>query len=279
MSHDVRSAFHGEPSSPYVAYLGDSQRPLNALLFLSPVLAVYHFGLWFVNSQYRQVANGADVMLAEMLNLVYFAGLAALRWAAPETAAADGAAVWFLRTFSSLFALFLVVFSLLFLEHLRPGRWRFKPLTFAFMALESALFSLPLFALEGLVKYVAAHGTLTLSAAAGPLSDWLAGLVLSTGAGVYEEFLFRMLLMGALFRMGAGALAPKGTALYCLVMLAQALAFAGFHYLPWSNEAFALPAFVFRLAAGLYFGYLYQERGLGVAAGTHVAYDVVAVSL
>lgn len=279
MSHDVRSAFHGEPSSPYVAYLGDSQRPLNALLFLSPVLAVYHFGLWFINSQYHQVANGADVMLAEMLNLVYFVGLAALRWASPEMAAADGVAVWFLRSFSSLFALFLVVFSLLFLEHLEPGRWRFKPLTFVWMLLECGLFALPLFALEGLVKYVAAHGTLALSAAPGLFGDWLAGLVLSTGAGVYEEFLFRMLLMGALFRLGAGAFSSKGTVLYCLVMLAQALAFAGFHYLPWSNEAFVLPAFVFRLVAGLYFGYLYQERGLGVAAGTHVAYDVIAVSL
>ena len=279
MSHDVRSAFRGEPSSPYVAYLHDSQMPLNILLFLLPVLTVYHFGLWFVNSQYRQVANGADLMLAEMLNLVYFAGLAGLRWLAPEAAAGTGAAVWFLRTFSSLFALLLVVFSLLFLQHLQPGRWRCKPLLFVLMTLESVLFALPLFALEGLIKYIAAHDTLVLSAAAGPLDDWLAELVLSTGAGVYEEFLFRVLLMGLLFRLGAGVLSPRGTALYCVVMLTQALAFAGFHYLPWSSETFVLPVFVFRLVAGLYFGYLYQERGLGIAAGAHAAYDVIAVSL
>lgn len=277
MPEPVKKAFAGEPSSPYVAYLQDSQQPLNALIFLLPILAVYHFGIWFLRD--LRVANGAAVMLAEGVNLLYFAGLAGLRALSPELAAEDGVAAWFLRTFSSLFALFFVAFTLLLWQNVSArGRWRFKPKVFFFMFLESVLFALPLLALDWVVRYIAEYPAVALSAVPGGApQDWLAGLVLSAGAGVYEEFLFRLLLMGGMFWAGRHLLGLSELPRYWLAMLGQALAFAAFHYLPWSPEEFLLPVFTFRLAAGLYFGYLFQERGLGITAAGHAVYDILAV--
>lgn len=279
MGNDVGGAFGREPSSPYVAYLQDSRKSLNALIFLAPVLTVYHVGIWFMHTLDLRMANGADVMLAEMLNLLYIMGLSALRTFAPEAGTPGGLAEGFLRTFSSFFALFLVVFILLLKQHWEPGRWRFRPGVLFLMFLESALFALPLFAIEWLIKYIGAFGAIPMMAGENPPGGgWAAGLVLSMGAGVYEEFLFRMLLMGLLFYLGKNLCRLKGWPLYCLALGAQALSFAGFHYLPWSNETWVLAVFVFRVVAGLYFGYLYQERGLGIAAGAHVLYDIGAVT-
>jgi hypothetical protein len=40
-----------------------------------------------------------------------------------------------------------------------------------------------------------------------------------------------------------------------------------------------LRAFAFRTAAGVYFAYLYSERGFGITAGSHAFYDIFAVTL
>lgn len=260
------------PSSPYVAYLAESTLPLNALIFLSPVLIIYHLGIWFMSAMDLRVANGADVMLAKMLNWLYLGGVKIIDWW--SGASHDGWLRWFLQTFSSGFALFLLVVCLLVQQNFANRRWRFKPRLFLFMTIESILFALPIFFLDWGVQYAQLNAVVN-----GEINGWLAGLVLSMGAGVYEEFLFRWLLMSALF-YGLGTLIKiPHHRVYYVAMILQALAFSGFHYLPWSHEVFTFPVFIFRVLAGLYFGYLFQERKFAIVAGSHIMYDIFVVSV
>ncbi|GBD35414.1 hypothetical protein HRbin36_00526 [bacterium HR36] len=52
--------------------------------------------------------------------------------------------------------------------------------------------------------------------------------------------------------------------------------FALAHHIPPFSEPYQREIFVFRVLAGAYFAMLYWLRGLGVAAGGHACYDILA---
>mgnify|MGYP003335220023 CR=1 FL=1 len=89
-------------------------------------------------------------------------------------------------------------------------------------------------------------------------------LVVSLGAGIYEELLFRVLLVGGLawvgLRMGWRRPVAFGTA-----VVASAVIFSAFHYVGPLGDPFALPSFTFRAMAGLLLagGALTQAMNLG----------------
>jgi len=99
-------------------------------------------------------------------------------------------------------------------------------------------------------------------------------LMLSIGAGIYEELLFRVVLVG-LIAWGASKLLGwrplvAGTAATIL----GALIFSAFHYIGPFGDRFEVYSFVFRTIAGLFFSGLYLLRGFGITAWTHALYDV-----
>lgn len=95
------------------------------------------------------------------------------------------------------------------------------------------------------------------------------------GAGIYEEIVFRLLLLSSialLLRRGLRFSAPGSAALAVFV---SAGAFAWAHFVGAGGEAFAWRPFAFRLAAGLLLGAVFVLRGLGVAVYLHAAYDAL----
>ena len=99
-------------------------------------------------------------------------------------------------------------------------------------------------------------------------------VVLALGAGVYEEFLFRMVLIGAL-AAGVRAVTQRSwTISFVAGTLIAAVLFALAHQRGPLGEEFRLTMFLFRMFAALYFGMVYYLRGLGIAAGAHVVYHV-----
>ena len=85
-------------------------------------------------------------------------------------------------------------------------------------------------------------------------------LVVSLGAGLYEELLFRVLL-------------GSGVALGVAVV-GSALIFSGFHYVGPLGDTLTLPSFTFRAVAGVVLSGLYVARGFGIVAWSHALYDV-----
>jgi membrane protease YdiL (CAAX protease family) len=102
-------------------------------------------------------------------------------------------------------------------------------------------------------------------------------LALSVGAGLYEELLFRVLLVGGLALFFRPFFARAGAA-YLLAALLGAALFSLVHYLGPLGDPFALPSFTFRFVFGLALNGLFLWRGFGVAAWTHALYDVMVVT-
>ncbi len=110
-----------------------------------------------------------------------------------------------------------------------------------------------------------------------PTGNLWTQLALSVGAGLYEELLFRVLLVGGLALLFYPFF-DNPNAGYLLAALLGAALFSLVHYLGPLGDPFALPSFTFRFAFGLALNVLFLWRGFGVAAWTHALYDVMVVT-
>ena len=104
-------------------------------------------------------------------------------------------------------------------------------------------------------------------------------LLLALGAGVYEELLFRLLLIG-----GSAWLLRKvflwNRAWSLLVPLViSSLLFSAVHHIGPLGEPFNQYNFVFRAVCGMLLGTVFLTRGLGVAVWTHAIYNALVMFL
>ncbi len=242
-----RKALGRDPSRQ--PYLVASRRPLPILFFLLPLILAYELCLAvFLRHGDGVLTNKAHETLLGFFNAF---GIA------PTGGLFLGGAV---------IVVVLVIWHLL--EH---DPWRFDPVVPAFMALESIVLAIPLI----VVGVVIANRHL----AATPGSVDIAGLglldqlAISIGAGLYEELLFRMLLIAVVHTLLVDlARLPAGAGGAMAVSLSAA-AFCWYH-LPGD-----LGSGVFYFLAGLYFGTVFLWRGFGIVAGVHAVYDVIVVLL
>ena len=213
------------------------------LVFVIPLLVLYEVGIRCTGAGLH---NAAEVMLKD---LRLFLGPWALRWFH-----------WFLVAAAT---------ALFFRAVLRKGPWFSCYLA---MLVESLLWALLLGpGLSLLVGGVFLDHPLT----AGSGSDLSVRMLLSVGAGVYEELLFRLGILGGGFLLFVRLFrAPRGTALFLAVGI-SAFLFAAYHHLGPYGEPFTPFLFFFRLGAGVALGLLFMARGLGVAVYLHVFYDLI----
>jgi hypothetical protein len=104
----------------------------------------------------------------------------------------------------------------------------------------------------------------------------LEGIVLSLGAGFYEELVFRLMAVGGAYlvlqRLGVRAeLATIG------LLLLSGLAFSWFHHVGPGAEPLVARVFVMRAIAGVLLGGLFILRGFGIVCYTHVIYDLICL--
>lgn len=125
---------------------------------------------------------------------------------------------------------------------------------------------------------------------AGPINDnGFVGVVMSFGAGFYEELAFRVLLFGLgakllvwifakqklnLVGQSEGHLTVRSATVMVVWGLAVAAVFSGIHYLGAYGDHFKLSSFTFRFILGLLLTLVYTTRGFAVAVWTHALYDV-----
>jgi len=126
----------------------------------------------------------------------------------------------------------------------------------------------------GKLRLDAGGGALEGDAPLGPF----AGIVLSLGAGFYEEIAFRVLLFGLgskVLRLFAEPIPELQARLLTLGWAVVAAAvFSGWHYVGALGDPFEAKSFVFRWVCGLAFTLIYALRGFAPAVWTHVVYDV-----
>jgi len=230
-----------------------TKEPRYALAMVLPILAVYQAGVVIL----VRLGGGTS----EVHNLV--ADLF-LRWVALNRLGLGGH-----LASSGLVVAVLVGWQVLF------GRgWRIRLKPVAGMALESLFYALVL-----LLSYQAVSRVLPLqrgSLSAGPAGEGLAQqLILGLGAGVYEEFLFRLLLIGFLSYLLRLAKAGRLSSAV-VASLVAAVAFSAFHLV---SEPFEPFTFVFRIFAGLVLAAFFFLRGFGITTATHSLFNVILVLL
>jgi hypothetical protein len=119
-------------------------------------------------------------------------------------------------------------------------------------------------------------GPLRALAAGGVPDAALSRLTLSLGAGLYEELLFRVVLV-ALLSNGLRLIGLSRLVAGIIATVVGALLFSAFHYIGPMGDPLQLQSFVFRALAGLAFSALYLTRGFGITAWTHALYDVAVL--
>src|SRR5690348_11516777 len=102
-------------------------------------------------------------------------------------------------------------------------------------------------------------------------------LMVSIGAGLYEELLFRVVIVSALMFVGERLLRWRPVTAGMWAAVLSALIFSAFHYVGPYGDVLQLRSFVFRAIAGLAFSALYLLRGFGITAWTHALYDILLI--
>lgn len=216
-----------------------------SLILIAPLYLAYEVGVMFSTTM-----NGADFV----------------------TYALFGAVGGSRRNFLLLHLVLAVLLLVLVVRMRRRGQ--LSAASLAPLCAESAAWALLLGTVMVLVVQ-RLFGLVAVMAAGDPLVLGDAGqaVVISLGAGVHEELVFRLALMGggaALLRK-LGARAPVAAG---LALAASALLFAAAHHLGPHGEPFEVPVFTFRALAGAAFGLIFWYRSLAHAVYTHAFYDL-----
>jgi membrane protease YdiL (CAAX protease family) len=95
------------------------------------------------------------------------------------------------------------------------------------------------------------------------------------GAGIYEELLFRLILLSVLIWVFQRSGATPRVSMIAAIALSSLLFSAAHHVGPYAQWPIPWSVFLFRTLAGVFFSLVYVYRGFGIAAGSHAAYDIL----
>lgn len=248
MEHNVATS---EPArSSLKEYTIESSKPFVSLVFVAPLLAVYELGIVLLGP--HALRNGADTWLRHLLESLGF---------------------------GQYFLLPLLTCGILLAwHHTRHDRWSLQGGVLSTMILESMLYALILFGLAHLQRafFAPLPAAVNCSTAQDLSVGLLRRLIGYCGAGIYEELLFRLMLLPTI----AGVLKWAGLdwrSSWIWAIIGTSLIFSAAHYDLFARGGYDFDwySFSFRFAAGGFFAVLFVLRGFGIAAGAHALYDIL----
>lgn len=244
--------------APPASYWRATRAPRHSLLFALPLLALYEVLAFALSgTELGRVRNGADVLLKSL-----FTALGGRYGVTAFSVLLLGAGAW------------LVIRD-------RRLNGPIVPRFFAGMFLESLLYAFLLGGVTSALTSLLLNGRLMLVLQPGSPQQGLEGfalptqLMISLGAGIYEELLFRVILVSGLAALARGVFKWRPAASGVFAAVAGALIFSSFHYIGPYGDVLTLGSFTFRAIAGLLFSGMYLLRGFGIAAWSHALYDVI----
>jgi hypothetical protein len=244
-----RAATMGASPAKAVAdgYMHQSELPLTSLAFLLPLIVVYEVGTRYFTTAAQHGREQQIIAFTMMQSFFRLFGVHGQHLPA------------------------IAVGTILLAWHVaRRDRWHLQFTTLVGMGAESLLLALPVIAMA---REIARYFPL-----AATHSNTRDVVIMSLGAGVYEELIFRLAMFALLSLVLKDTLRVGAAWTHLWVVVLSALAFSGYHYLS-PLEHFQWRAFLFRTGAGIYFGMLFLLRGFGITAGSHAAYDILILYL
>ena len=244
------------------AYWTKSRAPRYSLVFAIPLFLLYEAlaAALAGTPGVQSVRNAADVLLKSTFVMV---------------SGSRGSLIFF--------ATVIAISVFLIIRDVSKSRERPQGRYFVWMLLESAVLALLLGIVVGTLtqKLLGGLSLMSMQTAEAQSLERMGAptkLMLSLGAGLYEELLFRVILVGGLafgLRWLTLGILPSGL----IATIVGALIFSAFHYVGQYGEPLQLVSFTYRTIAGLVFSAMYLLRGFGITAWTHALYDVYVLIL
>jgi hypothetical protein len=245
------------------SYLESTARPLYALCFLLPMIVLYELGTLGFNTAHiaQTLTQKRVVAFIWLTGIAKYVGLPdRLAWAFP---------------------ILMVVIILLCWHLVGRHSWKVHTIWLVWMTLETVILAVPL-----LVLNAAMGSSASASAAPGADPSYFAQIVTGIGAGIYEELLFRFIIIGLIIMIMEDLLKTSATRATLFAVLISAALFSAHHYVGLNTqqmslyqvEPFTLVGFIFRFMAGVYFAMLFRYRGYGITAGAHAAYNIILIT-
>lgn len=234
-----------------------SRSPRYSLLFAFPLLVCYEL-LVFALSRGTGVRNGADVLLQQAVYAI--AG----------------------RYEPIVFGvLVLGIGAWLVVRDSRAHRGPIRRGVFLGMSAEAIVLAAAFGTVVGTITANLLHLTGYLAIPGGAIehSSLATRVMLSLGAGIYEELLFRVMIAGALDVVARRVLGWGRWVAGIFAVIISAAVFSAAHYIGPYGDPLLLQSFVYRFIGGMVFSTLYLTRGFGITAWTHALYDLLVLAL
>ncbi len=251
-------------------YFARTARPVYALFFLLPFIIIYEILVLLVNPQLltEPVSNvrGAVVSFVWVQNFLNYLGM-------------DTKNAW-------LFAPVVVILTLLVIQLFSRQNWKVRLGDLPVMAVECLVLAVPLIVLALVLN----RGTNVPANSIGfqydsPSHNIAMDLLTGIGAGIYEELIFRLILISLSMVFFETVLGIRRIRAVIISVIISSVLFSLHHHFVFLNgqfakaETFTMTRFAFRTVAGVFFAVIFAARGFGIAAGTHAFYDIIATLL
>ena len=229
----------------------DPKDLLTSLVLVFPLFLIYQVGVLFT----LPVLNGADFLTVFLFHNL---GLSTGAYLAYTIAVAVA---------------FAVGVALL------RRKQKFNPRLVVPVLIESAIYALTMGSLIVFVMTRVLHVSPRLAGGAIATQGFGTRFVMSLGAGVWEETIFRLGIMTGVAVLLEKVLGFGRWVAVGLALLASSILFSAMHHIPPYGDPLHLGVFVFRVLAGCFFGLVYWFRGFAIAVYTHALYDVYVLVL
>lgn len=248
-ANDKTSTSPVETTGGIRQYLRDSRDLRTGLILVLPLFILYQIGVLLTDG----VRNGVDFVTSGMWWL------------------AQGELLSYLGINAVILAAFVIgIFALRHRGQLRPKIW-------PVMIAESTVYAI--FFGGAVIQLMSVFGLdATLASGGAQEMTLIQKFVLSLGAGLYEETVFRLLGMGGLYlalTKFAQDLPRWVSAL--IAVFVSSLIFSAIHHIGALGDPFTLGTFLFRFFAGILLAVIFYLRGFAVAVYTHAIYDIIVM--
>lgn len=224
-------------------YFRVTREPFHSFLISLPLIFSYELLVFLLNrSDITGLRNGADIIFRQLFSIFGIYG------------------------FYAVGLVLIIVFLVSYYFYDQSGREvHFRFYYFPLAIVESSVYAVVLFLIFSKISDFDISLNLNVKQ----------NFVLVLGAGVYEEFIFRVILITGFNFFLTQILRFGKVSSYLLAIMASSFVFSLFHYLGAYGEVFVLRTFILRFLSGVYLAGIYLFRGYGLAAYTHSIYDMM----
>ena len=229
-----------------MSYFLQTRSSFYSFLFTIPLFFIYEVGILFLSKDdILVVRNGADFLMRSILESFGIFGLYGLG------------------------AIFLIGFIITYIYFFNDKSNKSIRADYLFiMIFESVCWALILYFLLSKFMLVLMN----------PIGKTITQQVtLAVGAGIYEEFLFRVMLISGLTGIIGFVFLWSEKVRKAAALIFAAGIFSAFHIVGDYGDFFSMELFLLRFFAGIVLGILYIARGFGITAYAHSIYDLIVL--